>query len=282
MILPSFQTLFELTGDKRNSEAQATVTEALGQNAMNGSVQSECFPFSIPKYWDSFPIGYCFLCGIETWGLTLSVIATQHAKTTLTHLRITNQYSWDGSVWNRGQACGALRSARIYAWAKKVGFLDAAKNLHRYSLVRLLGGGVSDWGFGVPRLTHRSTSAAMVYTFGLLEMYDHCENLLEKAEWLHVVAWVVGSTLVLFLFSQPGFLAGGYGAVLGGTTIGYRGNAPRRWVDYRLVNPDHSFLVQAGNKSLDLGLLGRLSEIVMYKFSHVSFLINYTLPLLAM
>jgi len=99
----------------------------------------------------------------------------------------------------------------------------------------------------------------MVCTFGLLEMYDHCENLLEKAEWLHFVAWVVGSALVLFLFSRPGFLAGGYGAVLGGTTIGYRGHAPRRWVDYRLVNPDHS-LVQAGNKSLGPELLGRLSE----------------------
>ncbi|RPB00513.1 Six-hairpin glycosidase [Choiromyces venosus 120613-1] len=298
MIQPSFQPHFELTGDKGSFETLVTAAKSLASRYDDrvGAIRSwdacktgrYAFEDKTKDYLviidNMLNLDIMFYVASKTGDLTLSAIATQHAKTTLKHHvrdnwstvhmvnfdqrtgavkeKITNQGYWDDSTWSRGQAWGVLGFAQVYGWTKQKEFLDAAKKLARYFLGRLPEDGVPHWDFDAPRPTHRDTSAAMICASGLLEIYKHCENPLEKAEWLHAATWVVGSTLRLSLSPRAKFLvdggvdAGEFDTILMNATINCHEHAQRRWADHGLVYADY-YIVQVGNKFLDLGLLRR-------------------------
>ncbi|CUS12960.1 unnamed protein product, partial [Tuber aestivum] len=96
------------------------------------------------------------------------------------------------------------------------------------------------------------------FVSGLLEIYEHRENLLEWVEWSHAAdqatvprigfLYICGRT-----FSGWRVDAGGFDIRLVNTPINHHEYALGRWADHRLVYAADFYLVQVGNKSLDLG-----------------------------
>ncbi|THC91946.1 hypothetical protein EYZ11_008601 [Aspergillus tanneri] len=290
LMLPALRKDWELTGNSKSLHAIVTAAHSLSARynsrvralrSWNSLVNKR---HNITDQESNFLVivdSMCnldllFYAGYHTRNQTLVNIATTHAHTVL-HNIVRDDFSTfhccninpengdikfqetvqgykDWSTWSRGQAWAILGYAQTYQWTRDPIFLQTAKGLADYFILRLKESlqpcpFVPPWDFDAPTvgdsLPPRDTSAGLVAANGLLLLH---QILREDSPYLEHALQIVTETVDLSMAPDS------WETILMNATINNNEYASTRSSNTGLVYADYYFL-EFGNQFLRLGLL---------------------------
>ncbi|CAN6617178.1 hypothetical protein TRVA0_006S03972 [Trichomonascus vanleenenianus] len=215
----------------------------------------------------------------ETGDLTLSTIATNHARRTITdffrhpewstyHLvvydaetgevrhKYTRQGYADESTWSRGQAWSINGFAQTYKWTGDVQFLEASKKSAEEFMKRLSPDYAPAWDFDAPdAATVKDISAGTIAADGMIKLFQITNEEKYLRDALLIVRGCLkghsGSTATLGADGSVEF--GEDDTILRDSTRNWNGDAIDRDCNHGLCYADY-YLLELGNMLLDLGL----------------------------